>query len=86
MLMVKGYETSKRYFQSRSPTPDKPLPISALLTSGAIGGLGYWLACYPLDVVKSRVQLGPVPPERGGWVRGGYIVRELRGIVRDGGV
>ncbi|KAG8734511.1 hypothetical protein FRC10_011691 [Ceratobasidium sp. 414] len=40
----------------------------------------YWLACYPLDVVKSRVQLANAPP------RGlDYIAQELRAIVREGG-
>ena len=60
-----AYETSKRIFTKRF-SPD-PLPVWAVLTSGGIGGLGYWLACYPLDVVKSRVQLAEAPPAKGGW-------------------
>ncbi|GFZ51494.1 hypothetical protein JCM24511_09261 [Saitozyma sp. JCM 24511] len=79
-----GYELTKRYF-SRHFTPD-PVPIWALLCSGAVGGVSYWLACYPLDVVKSRIQLAKEPPTRGGWLRGGYVARELATIVHEGGV
>ncbi|ORX38983.1 mitochondrial carrier domain-containing protein [Kockovaella imperatae] len=79
-----GYETTKRAFAGRYGS--EPLPIWTLLTSGATGGVCYWLACYPLDVVKSRVQLASHPPSRGGWFEGGYIGRELRAIIREGGV
>jgi hypothetical protein len=79
-----GYELTKRYF-SRHFTPD-PVPIWALLCSGAVGGVSYWLACYPLDVVKSRIQLAKEPPTRGGWLRGGYVAKELATIVHEGGV
>ncbi|ODN83740.1 hypothetical protein L202_01832 [Cryptococcus amylolentus CBS 6039] len=79
-----GYETTKRQFASHYPS--QPLPIWTLLTSGAIGGISYWLACYPFDIVKSRIQLAPFPPTRGGWLSGGYVVRELGAIVREGGV
>ncbi|KAK4685020.1 hypothetical protein P7C73_g5137, partial [Tremellales sp. Uapishka_1] len=79
-----GYETSKRFFTRRF-SPD-PLPIWAVLTSGGVGGVCYWLACYPLDVVKSRVQLAATPPTRGGWLHGGYIARELNAIVKEGGI
>jgi len=77
-----AYETSKRAFQKRLG-PD--LPVWALLTSGGLGGLGYWLACYPLDIIKSRVQLAEAPPAKGGWLSGGYIAREYRAIVNEGG-
>jgi solute carrier family 25 carnitine/acylcarnitine transporter 20/29 len=63
----------------------EPVPIWALLTSGATGGVCYWLACYPLDVVKSRIQLAEKPPTRGGWLQGGYVGRELSLIVREAG-
>lgn len=79
-----AYETSKRFLVKRF-SPD-PLPVWATLTAGGIGGLGYWLTCYPLDVVKSRVQLADAPPARGGWASGGYIARELSAVMREGGV
>jgi solute carrier family 25 carnitine/acylcarnitine transporter 20/29 len=53
-----------------------------LLHTGAVGGTCYWLACYPLDMVKSRVQLRAEPPRPGL----GYIATELSAIVRQGGV
>ncbi|KAI9636613.1 mitochondrial carrier domain-containing protein [Dioszegia hungarica] len=81
-----GYETTKRFFQSRSSDPAAQLPVWSLMTSGGVGGICYWLACYPLDVVKSRVQLADRPPVGGGWLSGGYITRELGAIVREGGI
>ncbi|KAI8844948.1 mitochondrial carrier domain-containing protein [Chytridium lagenaria] len=35
---------------------DAPLPVSRLMIAGAVGGIMYWTCCYPLDVVKSRIQ------------------------------
>jgi len=61
------------------------VPVWALLLSGGCGGLGYWLLSYPLDIAKSRIQLAPTPPMRGNWLRGGYIVNELKAIVAEGG-
>ncbi|KAJ7511440.1 mitochondrial carrier [Mycena galericulata] len=76
-----AYEFSKRQFAARYP--DAPLPVWALLASGSTGGIAYWLACYPLDVIKSRIQLRSTPPT-GTPVQ--YIAREARAIVREGGV
>ncbi|KAI6103159.1 mitochondrial carrier [Pisolithus croceorrhizus] len=70
---------SKRQFQSRY---GEHVPIWALLTSGATGGIAYWLCCYPLDVVKSRIQLRPTPPTSRPWA---YINAELRSIVAGSG-
>jgi len=75
-----AFEYSKRTF---GQTYGPQVPVWALLTSGATGGIAYWLACYPLDVVKSRVQLRPIPPT-GTPVR--YISHELRAIVAESGV
>jgi solute carrier family 25 carnitine/acylcarnitine transporter 20/29 len=74
-----GYEASKRYFSKRyGPNP----PVYILLTCGSAGGICYWLSCYPLDVVKSRIQLRPIPPS-GTPVQ--YIARELKAIVVETG-
>lgn len=78
-----GYETTKRSFAKRLNT--NSLPVWALLCSGATGGVCYWLACYPLDVVKSRIQLAQAPPSRGGWLSGGYVTRELGAVLRESG-
>ncbi|KAI6130995.1 mitochondrial carrier [Pisolithus croceorrhizus] len=76
---VSTFEFSKRQFQSRY---GEHVPIWALLTSGATGGIAYWLCCYPLDVVKSRIQLRPTPPTSRPWA---YINAELRSIVAGSG-
>ncbi|KAF9650953.1 mitochondrial carrier [Thelephora ganbajun] len=70
-----AYEFSKRKFAKKY---GEQLPVWALLASGATGGVSYWLACYPLDVVKSRVQLRKTPPV-GTPVQ--YIAHELKEIV-----
>ncbi|KAI9465249.1 mitochondrial carrier domain-containing protein [Lactarius psammicola] len=75
-----AFEFSKRKF-SRTYGPD--LPVWALLASGSTGGIAYWLSSYPLDVVKSRVQLRTTPP-KGTPVQ--YIANELRAVVVESGV
>ncbi|CAL1711272.1 unnamed protein product [Somion occarium] len=75
-----AFEFSKRKFASKY---GQQLPVWALLTSGATGGIAYWLACYPLDVVKSRIQLRPEPP-KGTPVQ--YIAREIKTILVESGV
>jgi len=75
-----AYEFSKRNFTSAYGTQ---LPVWALLASGSTGGIAYWLACYPLDVIKSRVQLRETPPT-GTPVQ--YIAREARTIIAESGV
>ncbi|OCB90947.1 hypothetical protein A7U60_g1800 [Sanghuangporus baumii] len=44
--------------------------------------ISYWLACYPLDVIKSRVQLRATPPT-GTPVQ--YIAHEFKTIVGESG-
>ncbi|KZV95640.1 mitochondrial carrier [Exidia glandulosa HHB12029] len=72
-----GFEFAKRKFQR---TYGPSIPIVPLLASGSCGGICYWLACYPLDVVKSRVQQAAGPP-KGIF----YISDELRIIVKEQG-
>ncbi|KAI0282875.1 mitochondrial carrier domain-containing protein [Russula aff. rugulosa BPL654] len=80
-----AFEFSKRKFVSKYG-PD--LPVWALLASGSTGGvrikilpqIAYWLSSYPLDVVKSRIQLRTTPP-RGSPVQ--YIVAELRAVIAE---
>ncbi|CAA7260297.1 unnamed protein product [Cyclocybe aegerita] len=74
-----AFEFSKRSF---SKTYGSDLPVWALLASGSTGGIAYWLSCYPLDVVKSRIQLRPTPPS-GTPVQ--YIAHELKMIVQESG-
>ncbi|KAF8525966.1 mitochondrial carrier domain-containing protein [Hysterangium stoloniferum] len=73
-----GFEYAKRRFRK---SLGGPLPSWALLASGSFGGICYWMACYPLDVAKSRVQLSDRPLRRGL----GYIWTELSDVVREQG-
>ncbi|KAK0480128.1 mitochondrial carrier [Armillaria novae-zelandiae] len=75
-----AYEFSKRKFAAAY---GQDLPVWALLASGSTGGISYWLACYPLDVIKSRVQLRPTPPS-GTPVQ--YIAHEARAILAESGL
>jgi len=72
-----GYEFAKRRF-AKSYGPE--LPFWALLASGSCGGICYWLACYPLDVVKSRVQQADHPPKGLD-----YITQEMRTVLKESG-
>ncbi|KAI0657300.1 mitochondrial carrier [Cubamyces menziesii] len=74
-----AFEFSKRKFAEKYGTQ---IPVWALLASGSTGGIAYWLSCYPLDVVKSRIQLRATPPQ-GTPVQ--YIARELKAVVVESG-
>ncbi|KAF8548787.1 mitochondrial carrier [Imleria badia] len=74
-----AFEFSKRQFQG---IYGEQIPVWALLASGSTGGIAYWLSCYPLDVIKSRIQLRPTPPTSRPWT---YINEELRAIISEGG-
>lgn len=42
--------------------------LSAAVVSGALAGVCYWLSCYPMDVIKNRIQAAPdtIPPRYAG--------------------
>ncbi|KAG8939504.1 hypothetical protein FRC04_006257 [Tulasnella sp. 424] len=73
-----GFEYQKRRWLAAHP--DQSIPVYALVGSGSFGGICYWLACYPLDVIKSRVQLAKTPPSGVN-----YIANEFRTIVSNQG-
>ncbi|KAI0046466.1 mitochondrial carrier [Auriscalpium vulgare] len=75
-----AYEFSKRKFATKY---GENVPAWALLASGSTGGLAYWLSSYPLDVVKSRIQLANEPP-RGTPIQ--YIIRDMKNIVVSEGI
>ncbi|KAF8161585.1 mitochondrial carrier domain-containing protein [Crassisporium funariophilum] len=75
-----AFEFSKRKFGKKYGSE---LPVWALLASGSTGGIAYWLSCYPLDVVKSRIQLRATPPT-GTPVQ--YIAHEIKAIVAESGM
>ncbi|OBZ88360.1 Mitochondrial substrate carrier family protein S [Choanephora cucurbitarum] len=71
-----GFEVTKRYLTNNN---QMEASVMQLMTSGAAGGVSYWVCCYPLDVVKSIVQNQEKPP------RGLYVTSLLRKVYsRDG--
>ncbi|TEB37934.1 mitochondrial carrier [Coprinellus micaceus] len=71
-----AFEFSKRQFK-KAYGEGEEVPVWGVLGCGATGGIAYWLSSYPLDVVKSRVQLRPTPPSGPPLA---YISAELRAI------
>ncbi|CAG8574056.1 1811_t:CDS:10 [Paraglomus occultum] len=72
-----GFEYMKREFGG---SHGKELGVGQLMAAGAVGGVCYWLSCYPLDVVKSMVQGSEKPLERF------YVLKTLRSIYRQDGL
>jgi solute carrier family 25 carnitine/acylcarnitine transporter 20/29 len=70
-----GFEATKRALVK----PGEDANVLQLMTAGAAGGVGYWTACYPLDVVKSKVQNQVEPP------KGFYVISTLKSIQAEGG-
>ncbi|KAJ2162382.1 hypothetical protein GGF46_000746 [Coemansia sp. RSA 552] len=78
-----GFEFAKRSFARALTDGDvnKLSPIY-LMMSGSIGGVSYWTASYPLDVIKSRVQNAAAPPTGRPW----YILTAAREIMAERGI
>ncbi|KAI8876669.1 mitochondrial carrier [Backusella circina FSU 941] len=74
-----GFYTAFEFTKRRITSPGQDASVLQLMTSGAAGGIGYWVSCYPLDVVKSVVQNQEAPP------KGLYITKVMKHIyLRDG--
>lgn len=55
------------------------------MLAGAIGGIGYWTACYPFDVVKTRIQnQSDVNPKYKGMVDCFKTIMKEEGIAAFG--
>ncbi|KAG0263507.1 hypothetical protein BG011_008678 [Mortierella polycephala] len=53
-----GFEGMKRYLTPSGENPATyPLGLFSLMASGATGGVSYWFACYPLDMLKSLASI-----------------------------
>ncbi|ORX48796.1 mitochondrial carrier [Hesseltinella vesiculosa] len=70
-----GFEYVKRQLTKNQ---QEPATVIQLMMAGAAGGVGYWVSCYPLDVVKS-VQNRPEPP------KGMYVTKVMKEIVAQEG-
>jgi len=53
-----GYEVMKRFLTP--PGSEAKLSPFASIAAGACAGTSFWLSCYPIDVVKNRMQTGGI--------------------------
>ncbi|KAM8976508.1 mitochondrial ornithine transporter 1-like [Pelodytes ibericus] len=51
-----GYELSRSFFASGGKSKDELGPV-ALMLSGGVGGVSLWLVVFPVDCIKSRIQV-----------------------------
>lgn len=50
------YEALKHALAAHQGIPVTQLSSLSLMTAGGIGGAAFWVAVYPMDVIKSRIQ------------------------------
>ncbi|WFD32582.1 Mitochondrial Translation Optimization [Malassezia sp. CBS 17886] len=77
-----AFEASRRALRAKICPDSASTPTWILFVSGSVGGISNWLACYPIDVAKSRVQMGTAPLGPGL----GYIPREFVAVYRAAGM
>jgi hypothetical protein len=53
------FEASKRALTPKGAKPSN-LAIHWVMFSGSVAGVGYWTACYPLDLIKTKIQSEPL--------------------------
>jgi len=73
-----GYE-STRYYLTREGDDPENVGLLRTIIAGGVGGLCIWTTCYPIDVVKSRMQV---------YSAGGQAVGAIevcRALWREGG-
>lgn len=72
-----GFEAAKRHFAASS-RDGQTVSVPQLMMAGSIGGISYWVCCYPIDMVKSRIQQNSALPTG--------ILRNARMMWHEGGV
>ncbi|KAM3935989.1 mitochondrial ornithine transporter 1-like [Leptodactylus fuscus] len=66
-LFFGGYELSRSFFASGGKSKDELGPV-ALMISGGCGGIALWLAVYPIDCIKSRIQVLSITGKQAGFM------------------
>ncbi|XP_069046281.1 solute carrier family 25 member 15a isoform X2 [Lepisosteus oculatus] len=74
-----GYELSRSIFASRGKTKEE-LGVLPVMFSGGFGGACLWLAVYPIDCVKSRIQVLSMAGKQAGFLK------TFNSIVRNEGI
>lgn len=78
-LFFGGYELSRSFFASgRSKDELGPVP---LMLSGGVGGICLWLAVYPVDCIKSRIQVLSMSGKQGGFIGTCISIVKNEGIL-----
>ena len=54
------YEVARLYMAAGAPVSSLS-PLQVML-AGGLGGVGYWVLCYPFDIVKTAVQCDSIQP------------------------
>jgi solute carrier family 25 carnitine/acylcarnitine transporter 20/29 len=64
---VTAYFYVYEYARMKMAGPGQPVeslsPLQVLL-AGGLGGVGYWVTCYPLDIVKTAIQCDSIYPDK----------------------
>ncbi|KAF9402402.1 hypothetical protein BGZ94_004943 [Podila epigama] len=77
-----GFEGMKRFLTPQGADPaEYQHGLLGLMASGASGGVAYWFACYPLDMLKSKIQNQANPP-KGAF----YILESAKEVYKEGGI
>jgi len=75
-----SYELFKTSLMPRGDGPKK-LSLGASVLAGGLAGSCYWLSCYPIDVIKNRIQAAPdtIPPRYNGMVHAATTIYRTDG-------
>ncbi|XP_056417986.1 mitochondrial ornithine transporter 1-like [Hyla sarda] len=75
-----GYELSRSFF-TRTGKSKEELGIVPLMVSGGFGGISLWLVVFPVDCVKSRIQVLSMTGKQAGFIRTFLKILRSEGIV-----
>ncbi|XP_077578319.1 solute carrier family 25 member 15a isoform X4 [Stigmatopora nigra] len=75
-----AYELSRSAFARHMGTDKEGIGTPALMLSGGVAGACLWLAIYPIDCVKSRIQVHSLVGRQEGFVK------TFLGVLRNEGV
>uniref|UniRef100_A0A803K2Z9 Solute carrier family 25 member 15 n=1 Tax=Xenopus tropicalis TaxID=8364 RepID=A0A803K2Z9_XENTR len=79
-LFFGGYEASRSFFASGGKSKDELGPM-ALIVSGGFGGIALWLAVYPIDCVKSRIQVLSISGKQAGFMKTFLHIVKNEGVL-----
>ncbi|KYO39990.1 mitochondrial ornithine transporter 1 [Alligator mississippiensis] len=75
-----GYEVSRSFFTQAGKVKEDLGPIP-LTVSGGVGGACFWLAVYPIDSVKSRIQVLSMAGRQDGFLLSLLHILRTEGFV-----